>query len=135
METTMRSGRAAVRSRWTLPGVALFLGVVFLVAQWIGGDPRGGLISLAIMAAVGAVFLLGGRWDPVRQLRGDTQDERGAAIDLRATAAAGTVVILVVILGFVVKVAQGEDPSPYAEIGAVGGVAYIAALAWLRRRL
>ncbi len=135
METTMRSGREAMRSRWTLPGVALFLGVVFLVAQWIGGDPQGGLISFAIMAAVGAVFLLGGRWDPVRQLRGDTQDERGAAIDLRATAVAGTVVILVVILGFVVKVAQGEDPSPYAEIGAAGGVAYIAALAWLRRRL
>ena len=27
------------RSRWLMPGVALALGGVFLVAQWIGGDP------------------------------------------------------------------------------------------------
>jgi Na+/melibiose symporter-like transporter len=84
---------------------------------------------------VGAVFLRCGSWCRLRHLPSDTHGERCAARVLRAIAAAGTVVILVVILGFVVKVAQGEDPSPYAEIGAVGGVAYIAALAWLRRRL
>jgi multisubunit Na+/H+ antiporter MnhB subunit len=132
--TTMRDRPAVLRSRWTLPGTALALGVVFLIAQWIGDDPVGGLISLGIMAAVGLVFLLGARWDAVRQLRADTQDERGAAIDLRATAFAGLVVIVAVIAGFVVEVAQGDDPSPYVWIGALGGVAYIAALAWLRRR-
>lgn len=132
--TTLRDGPAVLRSRWTLPGVALALGVVFLIAQWIGGDPVGGLISLGIMAGVGLVFLLGARWDAMRQLRADTQDERGAAIDLRATAFAGVAVIVAVIAGFVVEVAQGDDPRPYVWIGALGGVAYIAALAWLRRR-
>ena len=32
-----------------------------LAAQWIAGDPRNGLISLAIMAVFGALVLLGGR--------------------------------------------------------------------------
>jgi Na+/H+ antiporter NhaD/arsenite permease-like protein len=132
--TTMRSGPAALRSRWTLPVFCLLIGAAFLVAQWIGGDLGGGLVSLAIMAAVGALFLLGGRWDAIRQLRADTQDERGAAIDLRATAFAGIVVIVLVIVGFVATVARGEDPTPYALIGAAGGAAYVAALAWLRRR-
>ena len=42
------------RSRWLMPAVALALGGVFLVAQWIGGDPTGGLISFAIMAGFAA---------------------------------------------------------------------------------
>jgi hypothetical protein len=133
--TTMRSGPAVLRSRWTLPVFCLLLGAVLLAAQWIGGDLAGGLVSFAIMAAVGALFLFGARWDAIRQLRADTQDERGAAIDLRATAFAGIVVVSVVIIGFVAALARGEDPSPYAQIGAVGGVSYVAALAWLRRRL
>ncbi len=41
METTVRSGPAALRSRWTLPAISVLLGVAILVAQWIGGDPAG----------------------------------------------------------------------------------------------
>ena len=46
------------RSRWLMPAVALALGGVFLVAQWIGGDPTGGLISFAIMAGFAAILVL-----------------------------------------------------------------------------
>jgi hypothetical protein len=46
------------RSRWFMPAFALALGVVFFVAQWIGDDPSGGLVSLAIMAAFAAVLVL-----------------------------------------------------------------------------
>lgn len=135
METrTTRRGPAALRSRWTLPVVSLVLGAAILAAQAAGGDLGGGLVSFAIMVALGVLFLAGGRWDAVRQLRADTRDERGARIDLHATAFAGMVVIAAVIVGFLIELARGGDGSPYAQIGALGGVAYIAALIVLRRR-
>lgn len=124
-----------LRSRWTLPGTCLVIGAAYLFTQGAGGDWSGGAISLGIMLALGAVFLFGARWDPIRQLRGDTQDERGAAIDLRATALAGTVTIVAVIVALMTDVARGGDGAPYAIICAVGGIAYIAALVVLRRRI
>ena len=33
-----------------------------------------------------------------------------------------------------VQLARGEDPSPYAQLGAVGGVAYLIALVAMQRR-
>ena len=134
METTMGKGPAALRSRWTLPGVCFVIGLGYLFSQGIGGDWVGGAISLGIMLGLGLVFLLGSRRDLIRQLRADTQDERGAAIDLRATAFAGVVVISAVIVGFMVDLARGGDGSPYTWMGVIGGVSYFAALLVLRRR-
>ena len=71
------------RSRWFTPLFALGLGVVLLVAQWIGGSPRSGLWSLAIMAGFGALLLFGGRSETIRGLRGDGRDERFRQIDIR----------------------------------------------------
>ena len=42
--------------------------------------------------------------------------------------------ILVVIGAFLVEVARGNDPSPYSQLGAVAGVAYVIAVAVLRWR-
>ncbi len=41
------------RSKWFLPLFACALGLVMLAAESIGGDPVGGLVSLAIMVAFG----------------------------------------------------------------------------------
>ena len=41
------------RSKWFQPLFAVGLGVLFLAAMWIGGDPRTGLYSLAVMVASG----------------------------------------------------------------------------------
>jgi hypothetical protein len=62
------------------------------IAQWIGGHPRDGLSSLAIMTVFGAIVLFGGRSETIRGLRGDGRDERFRRIDLHATAIAGTAV-------------------------------------------
>ena len=35
---------------------------------------------------------------------------------------------------FLYEIANGDDGSPYAQLGAIGGVAYIAAVALLRWR-
>ena len=123
------------RSRWLMPAVALALGGVFLVAQWIGGDPTGGLISFAIMAGFAAVLvLLEGRSGAVEIMRRPARDERARTIDLAATAFAGVVLITVIIAAVMVQLARGEDPSPYAQLGAVGGVAYLIALVAMQRR-
>jgi hypothetical protein len=135
METTMRRRPASPWARWYLPGVALAIGVAYLLTQGAGGDWSGGAISFAIMAALAVACAFGSRWDVIRQLRADTRDERGAAIDLRATAFAGIVVIVAVIVAFMVELARGGgDAGPYALIGAIGGVSYVAALVVLRRR-
>ena len=122
------------RSKWFQPLAAVGLGLLFLAAMSIGGDPRTGLFSLAVMVVFGGLILVGGRSETVRGLRGDGRDERFQQIDLAATALAGIVLITVIIGAFLVEVARGQDGSPYAALGAVAGVAYLVAVAVLRWR-
>jgi len=44
-----------------LPLFSVALGLVVFGAQWIGGDPGSGLVSVGIMSAFGALVLFGGR--------------------------------------------------------------------------
>jgi len=122
------------RSKWFLPLFAVALGVVMLVAQWIGGNPLSGLGSLAIMTAFGALVLFGGRSETIRGLRGDGRDERFRQIDIHATAVAGLAVITAIIVAFVVELARGHSGSPYSWLGAIAGLAYLAAVAVFRTR-
>ena len=122
------------RSNWFLPSFSVALGLVFFAAQWIGGDLRSGLESLAVLAGFGALVLLGGRSETIRGLRGDGRDERFKQIDIHATALAGMAVITAIIVAFVVEVARGHSGMPYAWLGAIGGLAYLAAVAVLRFR-
>ena len=85
------------RSKWFLPSFSVALGLVFFAAQWIGGDLRSGLESLAVLAGFGALVLLGGRSETIRGLRGDGRDERFKQIDIHATALAGMAVITAII--------------------------------------
>ena len=86
------------------------------------------------MAAFGALVLLGGRSETIRGLRGDGRDERFRQIDIHATAIAGLVVISAIIIAFVVEVARGHSGSPYAWLGAIAGLAYLAAVIVFRMR-
>jgi hypothetical protein len=122
------------RSKWFLPLFAVALGLVVFVAQWIGGDPGSGLVSFAILAGFGVLVLLGGRSETIRGLRGDGRDERFRQIDIHATAVAGLAVISAIIVAFVVEVARGHSGSPYSWLGAVAGIAYLAAVAFFRIR-
>jgi zinc transporter ZupT len=72
--------------------------------------------------------------DAVVLARTRRRDERWAAIDLCASVIAGFVVITAIIGAWLWEVANGDDGSPYVQLGAVGGMAYIAAVAFLRRR-
>ena len=99
----------ATRSKWFAPLLSVALGIVVFGAQWVGGDPGSGLVSLTIMAAFGALILLGGRSETIRGLRGDGRDERFREIDIHATALAGLAVIAAIIIAFIVELAEGAQ--------------------------
>jgi hypothetical protein len=122
------------KSRWILPAFSLVLGAAMLAAMWVGGSLRDGLYSFAVMAGVALLLLLGGKSETIRGLRGDGRDERFAMMDVRATAFAGSVVIAVIIIAWLVEVARGHSGSPYNALGAAAGLAYLVGLGVLRWR-
>jgi hypothetical protein len=122
------------KTKWFLPAFCVVLGLGVLAAQWVGGDPRSGLYSLAILTGFGALILFGGRSETVRGLRGDGRDERFRTIDLAATAFAGIVLVSVIIVMWMVELARGHDGNPYGALGAVGGLSYLVAIAFMRWR-
>lgn len=120
--------------RWYVPTVATLIGVAYLIAGILGDDLRFGVTGLALMlATAGAVVLAGRRSETVKGLL-DRQDERIRGIDNDASMFAGMVLVVAVIAGFVIEVARGQDGQPYAVLGAIAGVSYIAALVVLRLR-
>ena len=122
------------KTKWFLPLFSVALGLVFLVALWAGGERRTGLESLAIMTGLALLFLLGGRSDMIRGLRGDGRDEYWQRIDVHATALAGNVVIVAIIGMCAWEWGHGRDGSPYVQLGALAGLSYVAALGFLRWR-
>ncbi len=86
------------------------------------------------VGARASLFLVGGRSDLIRGLRGDGRDEYWQRIDVHATALAGNVVIVAIIGMCAWEWAHGRDGSPYVQLGAIAGVAYVAALGFLRWR-
>jgi hypothetical protein len=130
----MPTMRELTRSRWWMPGFCLVLGAVVFAAFAIGGNAGDGLICFGVLAAVGGVFLFGRGSETLQGIGGPGRDERWAMIDVHATALAGLVVILAIIGGWLYEVANGRDGDPYTWLGAVAGLAYIIAVAILRRR-
>ena len=117
-----------------MPAFSLLLGGAVLLAFWLGGEPADGLKGFGVMAAVAALFLVGSRSETLQGLGGPGRDERWAMIDTRATAFTGLVVLTVIIGVWLYELAQGRDGSPYAQLLAIAGLTYIAAIAWLRWR-
>lgn len=120
--------------KWFMPLFSLSLGLACLAAFWIGGDRRQGLISLAIMGGLAAVFAVGGRNETIRALRGDGRDEYWQGLDNGATLVSGLVLIVGVIAMSMWEWAHGRNGTPYVQLCAVAGVAYIVALVALRFR-
>ena len=131
---TKDCSRGITRSKWFLPSFSFVLGLVILAVAWLGGQPGEGVAALVGLTVFGLFFLLAGRSETVRGLRGDGRDERFARIDLQATAVAGSVLIVALIVAWLVAIARGQSGSPYDWLLAVGGLAYLLAVAWFRWR-
>jgi hypothetical protein len=120
------------RYYWGALATGPAIGIVYLIGFLLGGKPRDGVIALAIMVGLtGAMLLVARHSETVRGLI-DRRDERIASIDLRATAVTALAMIVAVLVGFVVNVARGGTGWPYSVIGAIGGVAYVAAVVLFR---
>lgn len=119
---------------WLVPALALALGGAYFVAAWIRGDLELGVVLFAIMAGYAILLLVGGRFDVVSVLRGQPTDERYRSFDLRASAFAGLVTIMISIGGLLYELARGQDLQPFVTLCAVAGASYIAALIWLHWR-
>ncbi|HEY7002781.1 MAG TPA: hypothetical protein VH281_00750 [Gaiellaceae bacterium] len=130
----MSSSRPWWRSRWWIPAFSLFLGACILVAFWVGGDLREGVIGFGVLAGIGLVSLLGSKSETISGLSGPGRDERWERIDILATAFAGIVLITLVIALWLYEIAHGRSGNPYGLLGAVAGLAYVAGVAWLRFR-
>ena len=131
--TKVRS-RGITRSKWFLPSFSLVLGLVILAVTWLGGHPGAGVGALVGLIAFGLFFVLAGRSETVRGLRGDGRDERFAQIDLQATAVAGSAVLVALIVAWLVAITRGQSGNPYGWLLAIGGLAYLLAVAWFRWR-
>ena len=128
------ANRAITCSRWLLPLFSLGLGIVVFVVSWVGGQFGAGLGSLAILAAFGLlILLLTGRSETVRGLT-VARDERFAKIDQRATAIAGLVVLVTLIVAWLVATARGQNGHPYDWLLATSGLSYLLAIAFFRWR-
>ena len=123
------------RSRWWAPLYCLGIGAIVFAAFAIGGNAADGAKAFALFLAVAVVFWFGApRSDTLGGLGGSGRDERWAAIDLRASAFGGFVVILATAGAWLYELADGRDGDPYGRLLAVGGLAYVVAIAFLRRR-
>ena len=120
---------------WFYPLLSLGIGVLFFVASALGGQPVAGVSSLAIMVLYAAALAFFGRRNAlVGILRGQPADERLAGFDLRATAVAGTVALLIALGAYVWEIAHGRDGLAFILVCAPAGLAYILALLWFQHR-
>ena len=123
------------QSRLWAPLYSLTIGALVFAAFAIGGNRGDGAKAFGLFVVVGALFYFGSpRSETLSGLDGTSQDERWAAIDLRASAFGGFAVIIATMGAWLYELADGRDGSPYGQLLAVGGVAYIVAVAFLRSR-
>ena len=134
MPTTTEPTTKTSRKYLATPIFGVLMGLVYLVALSVAGQPVWGVLALAIMVAFsGALLLARRRSETVKGLL-DHKDERISAIDLRATAITALALIAVILIAFVVQIARGQSGWPYSMLGFVGGVTYIVAVIVLRVR-
>jgi len=134
MPTTTEPTTKTSRKYLATPIFGVLMGLVYLVALSVAGQPVWGVLALAIMVVFsGALLLARRRSETVKGLL-DHKDERISAIDLRATAITALALIAVILIAFVVQIARGQSGWPYSMLGFVGGVTYIVAVIVLRVR-
>jgi hypothetical protein len=110
------------------------MGAVVCAALILAGRVSDGLWCMGTMVVFAGVFAFGGRSETIRGVRGDGRDERFHAMDMRATLISGTVVMFAVVVASVISAVDGHDGAPYNWLAALGGLTYLAGIAWGRIR-
>jgi zinc transporter ZupT len=128
--------RQAQRSRWGAPIAAVGLGLIALGVQAARGDVGGGVGSVIVMTGYAVVLVLfGGRSEVVSLMRGDATDERANQIQVKALAMTASVLVPVLVAGFLVELARGAaDLEVWTWLCALAGAVFLVSLAVLSRR-
>lgn len=131
----MTADPRSAEARWLVPGLSLVLAVVAGVVAWLGTrDVVLALLVAGVLVVYAGVLVIGSHSETIRLLRGQTEDERGSAIEARASVASLYAVLAVVLPGAGVELFRGS-PGPFTLVAAVGGLVYMVAIAVLRRRM
>jgi len=109
-------------------------GVAYLVVGLVGGQRGFALGGFVTMLVVAAGYVLAGRYSETMKGLLDREDERINALDRDATVVMGGVLMVAILALGLIEIARGDDGSPYFELAAVGAVAYLGALLWMRWR-
>ena len=121
------------RRRWWVVPLTMLIGGMGLTAAATAGAGRSsswvfisGVIFTAL--ATGAFVAIGRTRGDLGAIVASSSDERQRGIDLRATAAAGVAVAVVLLLGSIVTLAQGHSGQPWVDLAAAYGVSYVVFL-------
>lgn len=130
----MQTEHGRALPEWVTPLLVAGVAVPTFVAFWIGGRPQLGALWAGISVLFGLVLAVGGRSDTIRLLRGGEDDERAVALEYRATAAMGMVLVLALAGLFLAAGVRGESGVTYALLLLLAEATHLVALAALNRR-
>ena len=121
--------------RWAFPVFCVALGLVLAGALRVGDKP-GGWWVFGILAVYGALlYAFSPRSEVVALMSGDSRDERHRAINDKASAVTCSVLVVVLVGGFVVTTALGSDlAAVFSGLSALTGLTWVTALVVLTRR-
>ena len=123
-------------SRWLVPATGIVLGILIAIAL-MGQHASPAQIALSLVFVIGyavAVQVFQRRSDVASVLAGHPVDERWSAINDHALSLAAQVTAVVLVVAFLAVTFAGGDALPYAWVGAVLAVSYLAGIAWYRAR-
>jgi hypothetical protein len=133
--STARQPDMRGRRKWAVPAVCLIAAGAFLGIFLARGQVSAGISSAAIMLIYGAVLVVSsGRSDIAAILRNDAADERRLSINMRASAFALQVVVLVAVVMFLIQLGAGRVNTTWQYVCEIIGVSYVAAVVYLSRR-
>jgi hypothetical protein len=123
------------KTKWFLPTLVVGAAGIFFLAMWAGGLGTGKSASFALgMLSVAAIFLLGGRSETIRGMRGDGTDERFRQIALEATTVSCGVLVVAIFVGYLVELTRGHEYGTFLWLLLIFGVSYFVSFVVLRLR-
>ena len=121
--------------RWTVLAFAVVMSGVLAALFAVHGDVVMTVASPVILIGYAlAMTLLARRSETAALLSDQGADERRTLIQLKAQAFSFNVLTAVVVGGFIVQIARGQQPSTFMWLGAVAGIVYITSVTYFARR-
>ena len=122
--------------RWAFPAFCVALGLVLAGAMALGGQGAASWWVVGVLVVYGALlYAFSSRSEVVSLMSGEAADERQRSINEKASAASFSVLVVVLVLGFVVTTATGSDLAvAFSILSAFSGLTWVSALVVLTRR-